>query len=155
MSRITRPQWYMELAQATARRSTCCRLNVGAVAVIDRNPVAFGYNGRESGLPHCQGDECPGKDACHETIHAEVNALERIPTSLRGRSCDLYVTDSPCAACCAHIVARGVARVFFANPYRLVDHLILLDRMGVGVYRVLPAGYVMEWFTRQLVGYEA
>ncbi|HHY46646.1 MAG TPA: hypothetical protein GX506_05020, partial [Firmicutes bacterium] len=51
-----RPSWdeyFMEIAQVVARRSTCLRRQVGAIAVKDRRILATGYNGAPSGLPHC------------------------------------------------------------------------------------------------------
>lgn len=54
MSRITRDQWAMTLASATAQRSTCCRRQVGAVLLNHAGHViATGYNGVAAGMPHC------------------------------------------------------------------------------------------------------
>lgn len=154
--RITRPQMFMEIAQVAAKRSTCMRLNVGAIIVQDRTPISFGYNGAPSGAPHCAGNSCPGKHHCHETVHAEVNAINRLPKSLDVMTAvlDLYVTDSPCESCFAYIHSMGlIRRVFFGNPYRITTHLD--NYMGpIGVYRVLPAGYVIDWRTKELVDVE-
>ena len=156
--RTTRPQMFMEIAQAVARRSTCMRLNVGAVLVQGRSIVSIGYNGAPAGAPHCGGNDCPGKHHCRETIHAEVNALLHLPKPLYSHSLDdmvgldLYVTDSPCYNCMAEVEESGrVNRIFFANPYRLTDHL-KSDR--IKIYRVLPAGFVVDWETKELVDVE-
>ena len=103
--RPTRPQTFMEIAQAVAKRATCMRLNVGAVLVQGRSIVSIGYNGVPSGAPHCTGNDCPGKQHCHETIHAEDNALRHLPGPVYSTDfdemyeLDLYVTDSPCRDC--------------------------------------------------------
>ena len=152
--RPTRPQMLMEIAQVVAKRATCMRLNVGAVLVQNRRIVSIGYNGVPSGASHCAGNDCPGKHHCHETIHAEDNALRHLPTLNYHDDgpLDLYVTDSPCAACFQKIrEARVVRRVFFGTPYRINDHLI--DEK-IGIYRVLPAGYIMDWNTKELVDIE-
>ena len=155
--RPTRPQMFMEIAQVVAKRSTCMRLNVGAVIVQDRRIVSIGYNGAPERMPHCMGNDCPGKHHCHETIHAEDNALRHLPAGLRTRNnlvteLDLYVTDSPCADCFEKIKEHGgVDRIFFGTPYRINDHLV--DER-IGIYRVLPAGYVMNWSTKELVDVE-
>lgn len=153
-TRISRPQMFMEIAHVVAKRATCMRLNVGAVMVKNRTIVSIGYNGVASGLPHCSGNLCPGAHGCRETIHAEMNALAQLPEGMSGL--DLYVTDSPCAACYDKLVADGrVNRIFFATPYRITDHLVESlweDRMQV--YRVLPAGYIMDWSTGKLVDVE-
>lgn len=154
--RPTRPQMFMEIAHVVAKRSTCMRLNVGAVIVQDRRIVSIGYNGAPAGAPHCAGNECPGKHHCHETIHAEDNALRHL-TGLdyrRRGPLDLYVTDSPCAACFDRINRHGfVRRIFFTNPYRINDHLIGHGQ-DIGIYRVTPAGYIVDWETKELVDVE-
>ena len=51
-----RPSWdeyFMDMAELVAKRSTCLRRNVGAVVVQDRRIVATGYNGAPKGIPHC------------------------------------------------------------------------------------------------------
>lgn len=156
--RPTRPQMFMEIAQVVAKRSTCMRLNVGAVIVQNRRIVSIGYNGAPSGKPHCSGNDCPGKHHCHETTHAEMNALLHLSpglTTLNGmvKDLDLYVTDSPCSDCWNNIVTGGlIKRIFFGTPYRVNEHLTFKD--GPEVYRVLPAGYVMDWKTKELVDVE-
>lgn len=156
--RTTRPQMFMQIAQAVAMRSTCMRLNVGAVLVQGRSIVSIGYNGAPSGAPHCAGNECPGKHHCHETIHAEMNAVAHLPAGVRASAgvtrsrLDLYVTDSPCAACFKELDRMDlVQRIFFGTPYRIIDHL---KSEKIGIYRVLPAGYIVDWNTRELVDVE-
>lgn len=142
----------MEVAHVIAKRATCMRRNVGAIIVVNRNCVSWGYNGAETGDPHCSGNECPGKDSvCTMTVHAERNAIKRVPFELEQRVKDLYVTDSPCPACAELLTHHRVKRVFFAIPYRITDSLDWLQKKGVEVYQVQPAGYVMEWGTRKLV----
>lgn len=151
--RTTRPQLFMEIAQVVAKRSTCMRLNVGAVLVKDRSIVAIGYNGVPKDAPHCAGNSCPGKQHCHETIHAEMNALAHLPDGILG-PLDLYVTDSPCVGCYDKLILdRRVTRIFFATPYRITDHLT--DSLwDIGIYRVTPAGYTVDWNTKELVDVE-
>lgn len=162
MSRPTRVQTFMELAHVWSRRATCMRLNVGAVVVVDGVAVSHGYNGAPSGHAHCSGNDCPGKLVCRETVHAEENALMRLPKEIALKlsqslvdkdmkiSADLYVTDSPCPNCAVMILEAGIKRVFFATPYRITDALDALIERGVGVYRVTPAGYVIEWGTKNV-----
>jgi len=47
-----RPGWdeyFLEIAQLVAKRSTCLRRKVGALVVKDRRILATGYNGTPSG----------------------------------------------------------------------------------------------------------
>ena len=126
--RIDRHEYFLQMAELVATRSTCYRRAVGCVLVDKLSHVcATGYNGRPSGMPHCNerdGDVfrnlCPGAaatsgtnlDAC-EALHAEQNAL------LQCRDCwqleTAYITVTPCITClklllntsCRTIVARG------------------------------------------------
>jgi len=54
MCRPTFEQVYMDFAIAISRRSTCKRLQVGAVITTTdfRKVLAIGYNGNASGLPN-------------------------------------------------------------------------------------------------------
>lgn len=151
--RPSRVVTYMELAAVWAKRSTCHRLNVGAVIVVDRTVVSHGYNGTPPGHTHCLGNDCPGKLECRETVHAEDNAIRRLLPGLRNITVpkDMYCTDSPCPSCAEKIYQAGVHRVFFAQPYRITDSLDWLDSKGVRVFRVTPAGYVVNWMTKDVV----
>ena len=51
-----RPSWdeyFMQIADVAATRSTCLRRHVGAVLVYDSRILASGYNGVPSGIEHC------------------------------------------------------------------------------------------------------
>ena len=85
---MNRPSWdeyFMEMAELTAQRSTCIRRQVGAVIVREKRAIATGYNGAPRGLAHCEE-----KGGClrqklqipsgqrHElcrALHAEQNAI--------------------------------------------------------------------------------
>ena len=148
--RISRPQMFMMMARAAAMRSTCFRLNVGALVVIDNRPVSVGYNGVRPGEPHCAGNACPGRQHCTLTTHAEANALAHVPEDLKTMACDLYVTHSPCPQCATTIwLDAPVKRVFFETEYRKTSHLDDLARR-VELFRVTPAGYVVDYITGEV-----
>lgn len=146
--RITRQQMFMEMAEAAAKRSTCFRLNVGAIIVRANNVVSIGYNGPPSGEPHCSGNVCPGRSGCTIAVHAEQNAINRALCFLSGT--DLYVTDSPCQQCCDLIIKRGIRRLFFRTPYRVIEPVNELIKY-CQVYRLTPAGSVIEWESKDFV----
>ena len=50
MNRPSWDQYFMEMAELTAKRSTCMRRNVGAVIVKDKHAIATGYNGAPRGI---------------------------------------------------------------------------------------------------------
>lgn len=164
MGRISRQVMFMEMARVASRRSTCHRLNVGAMVVLDNNPVAVGWNGQLPGAAHCAGNDCPGivPGNCG-TLHAEVNALTKAAQILQdGRKVDLYCTNSPCPSCVEFIrtgTPLTVDKVFYEIPYRDTSALggLLVPNeeecfSGVsGVYLVTPAGYIVDHFSRRVV----
>src|SRR6185436_4231577 len=142
MGRISRQTMFMDMARAAARRSTCFRLNVGAIVTKDNNPVAVGWNGAPAGMPHCAGNDCPGviPGNCG-TLHAEVNALKKAEALLpRAPGVDLYTTHSPCIDCTRFIIEPAgvyVLRLFFEIPYRNTQHLGMLEGK-TEVYELTP-----------------
>lgn len=154
--RISRQAMFMEIAHVVSKRSTCFRLNVGAIIVGNNNVLSMGYNGRPAGHEHCQGASCPGRFSCKETTHAERNAIERLGIvhsagAFPGKL-DLYCTDSPCQDCAELVAAHGgIGRVFFARPYRITESLDWLLTQGIDSYQVMPSGYVVNWQFKEIV----
>ena len=128
---MARPSWdeyFMEMAELAAQRSTCLRRHVGAVIVKDRHAVATGYNGAPSGVAHC--DEIGGclrqqlnvpSGQRHEicrALHAEQNAI--IQAAKMGNTIDgatIYVTHQPCAICAKMIINSGIKRIIIKEAY--------------------------------------
>lgn len=52
--RITTHDYFMKLAQVSAERSTCVRIQTAAVITLDKHVVSTGYNGTANGKTHCQ-----------------------------------------------------------------------------------------------------
>ena len=132
---VVRPCWpevWMGLAKTLSRRSTCSRLQVGAVVVSEDNQrvLGVGYNGGPKGLSNdCQSLE-PGQ--CGH-LHAEVNALLKSDyTSVVPKI--MYVTVQPCYVCAVAIVNANIKTVIYDQPYRLTDGLELLQKAGVEVF---------------------
>jgi dCMP deaminase len=118
-ARIGRDGLFMGVAELFAKRSTCLRAKVGAVAVRDNRIVATGYNGAPQGFPHCTEHTCNPDNPCEETIHAEANLIAfsaRAGISLEGTT--LYCTHAPCKNCSRLILQSGIAEIVYKNPYR-------------------------------------
>lgn len=89
MERISKSQYYINIAKAVAARSTCLRRNYGAVIVKNDEIIATGYNGAARGEPNCCDvyEECPRSHMAHNTgdysdcpaVHAEQNAMLSAP----------------------------------------------------------------------------
>lgn len=145
--RISRERLYMDIADTFSRRSTCLRKNVGAVAVnVDTwSIMGTGYNGPPSGQSHCD-ETCmyASEKGCTRSIHAEVNALNRMG-SIFGRV-HLFVTLSPCVDC-ARLISNDlrVQRVYFEQLYRDQAGLVLLQEASIEVFSVLPNGGILPY----------
>ena len=118
--RVPWDQYFMNIAQVVASRSTCPRKFVGAVIVRDRTILSTGYNGSIRGLPHCSDVGCVMEEGhCISTVHAEANAIiqaARNGVSIGGA--EIYTTASPCWPCFKLIANAGLSRVYYGEFYR-------------------------------------
>lgn len=155
--RIPRYLMFLEMAQVLAKRSTCYRGNVGAIITYKHNVISTGYNGPASGEPHCSGNQCEvnASGGCKRSIHAEVNALNRMLPELITKPLDFYCTTCPCFLCAEFILARNprLIKFFFQGMY---SSRAGIDKLMNGLpdtqfFRVTPAGYCIDQRTGQLV----
>lgn len=51
--RISKDEYYLSIAAAVARRSTCLRRQYGAVIIKNDEIISTGYNGAARGEPNC------------------------------------------------------------------------------------------------------
>jgi len=139
-----RPTWdeyFVQIAQQVATRSTCLRRHVGAIIVRDKRLLSTGYNGPPSGLPHCDVVGClreelgipsgQRQEICRG-LHAEQNAI--IQAALHGVSVKggtIYVTHQPCITCAKMIINSGIVRALFVNTYPDTLAREMLDAAGV------------------------
>lgn len=145
-----RPTWdeyFMQMAELTAQRSTCLRRHVGAIIVRNKHAMATGYNGAPKGLKHCA--ELGGclREKLHvpsgerhelcRALHAEQNAI--IQAAALGESIDggtIYITHHPCSICAKMIVNAGIKRIVIREGYP--DDLAkeILGEAGIEVERL-------------------
>ncbi len=125
-----RPSWdeyFLETAELVAKRSTCMRRQVGAVAVRDKRILATGYNGAPSGLVHCSSVGCirqklgipsgQRQELCR-ALHAEQNIIIQAllhKIDLNGTS--IYVTNQPCVICSKMLISAGAKEVIISDGY--------------------------------------
>lgn len=145
-----RPSWdeyFMEMAQLTAKRSTCLRRSVGAIIVKDKHIVATGYNGAPRGIKHCaERGGCmreklgvPSGER-HElcmALHAEQNAIIQAATlgvSIEGAT--IYVTHQPCVICAKMIINAGIKRIVVKEGYPDKLAVDILDEAGLKVVMI-------------------
>lgn len=138
MERVSKDNYYMEIAKQVSKRSTCLKRRYGCVIVNNDEIIATGYNGAPRGLcncsdtgkcsrlnePHNSGDYSD----CH-SVHAEQNAmLTAARKDMIGATMYLYgeengfcsdskeniwyeVDAAPCPICARMIANSGITTV--------------------------------------------
>ncbi|HRY98691.1 MAG TPA: cytidine/deoxycytidylate deaminase family protein [Bacteroidales bacterium] len=130
-SAYIRPSWdeyFMEVANAIAKRATCDRGRSGCVIARNRQILVTGYVGSPTGLPHCDEvghlfkqvvhDDGRVTQHCVRTVHAEQNAIcqaARLGVALEGAT--LYCRMTPCRTCAMLIINCGIVRVVCERKY--------------------------------------
>jgi len=135
----------MEMAWALANRSTCDRLQVGALIARDFRVISTGYNGNVAGSPHCSHASDGGNSACTTAVHAEANAL--VFAARHGvavHKADLFTTHMPCLNCAKLIINAGIWRVYYENSYRLTEGVELLIDSGLLVFRIREDNSIVQ-----------
>ncbi|MFL2982834.1 MAG: deoxycytidylate deaminase [Candidatus Neomarinimicrobiota bacterium] len=131
--RISWENYFMNIAQEVATRSTCDRKHVGAVIVRNKTILSTGYNGSMKGTTHCDDVGHEMVDGhCVRTTHAEANAI--VQSAKNGVKIDLgdiYVTASPCFNCFKLIANAGIKTIFYNELYR--DKKIIERAKEVGI----------------------
>lgn len=139
MSRISKDEYYLNIALAVSKRSTCIKRHYGCVVVKDDRIVATGYNGSpRGGVNCCDIGICKRANAerysdytlC-ESVHAEQNAIISASSEeLKGATMYLACEDRrwsevnqsffdwkedkspvPCPLCMRMIKNAGIAKV--------------------------------------------
>ncbi|NLK00272.1 MAG: dCMP deaminase family protein [Clostridia bacterium] len=126
----TRPSWdeyFMQITDMVATRSTCLRRRVGAIFVRENRILATGYNGSPSGLKHCDEVGCirqqnnieSGRDLhlCRGA-HAEANLITQCAKfGISAEGSTLYINASPCSLCMKMMVNVGVKKIVYRELY--------------------------------------
>lgn len=114
MNRVSKDEYYLNIALEVSKRSTCLKRHYGCVIVKNDEIIATGYNGSPRGCVNCceNLEQCPRIDAPHNSgdysdchsVHAEQNAmLEAARKDMLGATMYLageeFVSDDEKAAC--------------------------------------------------------
>ena len=132
MQRISKNEYYLNIAKAVSQRSTCLKRKYGCVIVNNDEIIATGYNGSPRGVLNCcdiHNDICPRNNEPHNSgdysncpaVHAEQNAMLRASRSeMIGATLYLYGYDNstksdinalPCPICMRMIKNSGIKRI--------------------------------------------
>ena len=146
--RISKENYYLDIAQTVAERSTCMRRKFGAIIVKDDSIVSTGYNGAPRGRANCNEINFCIREKLNiprgeryelcRSVHAEMNAIihasrERMLGAtlyLVGKEAGTgeYVENaSACAMCKRAIINAGITRVVIRNSKEKFTALYVED----------------------------
>lgn len=130
MKRISKTDYYLNIAASVSLRSTCLRRQYGAVIVKNDEIVATGYNGSPRGEDNCcdigtcwrEAHGIPHGEQYEKcvAVHAEANAIiSASRQELLGSTLFLYgfengekmASPEPCLMCSRLIKNAGIAKV--------------------------------------------
>ncbi len=144
MERVSKNNYYLDIAQTVSERSTCLRRRFGAIIVKNDVIVSTGYNGAPRGRLNCNEIGSCYRDSLGipkgeryelcRSVHAEANAITKVAKSNNSsEGATLYVTDAPCMECSKLIIQAGIRRVVYNKDYRNTEGLELLERAGIEI----------------------
>ena len=124
MTRLSKDQYYLLIAYAVSRRSTCLDKQYGAVIVKNDQIIATGYNGAPRGEVNCCDVGKCAREGCARgegylicpAVHAEQNAIisasrnDMINATLY-LVCSTNVNPEPCEICRRMIKNSGITKI--------------------------------------------
>ena len=120
-------EYFLKFAMLAAERSTCLRHNVGAIIVKDKHILSTGYNGAPKKTQDCTVLGClrdelkipsgTRAEICR-AVHAEQNAVVQCAAyGVSSKDSTMYCTHQPCTICTKVLIAAGVKRIVYKEPY--------------------------------------
>ena len=136
MERVSKRNYYLDIAQTVLERATCLRRQYGAIIVRNDEIVATGYNGAPRGRKNCSDlGYCVREqmrvprgeryELCR-SVHAEANAIisaqrrDMVGATIYlvgrdARSGELLHDATSCPMCRRMIINAGITRVVVRN----------------------------------------
>ena len=132
MDRVSKENYYLDIAEIVSERSTCLRRRFGSIIVKNDSIVATGYNGAPRGRKNCSDLASCKREEMNiprgeryelcRSVHAEANAI--ISASRRdmvggtiylvgrdARTGELLHDATSCAMCRRQIINAGLEKV--------------------------------------------
>ena len=144
MPRTDKINYYLDIAQTVAERSTCLRKHYGAIIVKNDSIIATGYNGAPRGRKNCNDLNYCMRDLLNiprgeryemcRSVHAEANAIiaaprEQMIGSTLYMACTMPETrelvpgTTSCMMCKRTIINAGIETVIVRDTpdtYRII-----------------------------------
>jgi dCMP deaminase len=145
MERVSKENYYLDIAQTVAERSTCLRRKFGAIIVKNDVIVSTGYNGAPRGRKNCSDLQFCFRDKLQiprgeryelcRSVHAEQNAIIAAPRDQMLGATLYMVCVSPetgealpgtssCMMCKRVVLNAGISKVVVRDTdteYRVID----------------------------------
>lgn len=145
MQRRDKTNYYLDIAQTVAGRSTCLRRCYGAIIVKNDEIISTGYNGAPRGRKNCidlnrcirQELNVPSGERYElcRSVHAEANCIISAPrrdmlgatlylACLDGKTGELLPGTNSCTMCKRQIINAGIETVIIRDTqetYRTID----------------------------------
>jgi len=143
--RVSKENYYLDIAQTVAERATCMRRHFGAIIVKDDEIVSTGYNGAPRGRQNCTDISFFIRDKLQiprgeryemcRSVHAEANAIIAAPrdrmlgatlymTCVNPKDGSLYEGTNSCMMCKRQIINAGIETVVVRDDkenFRVID----------------------------------
>ena len=134
--RISKENYYLDIAQTVAERSTCIRRKFGSIIVKNDVILSTGYNGAPRGRKNCNDLGTCVRNALHiprgeryelcRSVHSEANAIinasrEQMLGATLYMAClnpaddSLYAGTCNCAMCKRLILNAGIEKVLIRD----------------------------------------
>ena len=145
MERVSKHNYYLDIAQTVSERATCLRRRFGAIIVKNDVIISTGYNGSPRGRKNCTDlGTCERErmniprgeryEMCR-AVHAEANAIiSASRENMLGSTLYMFCTDPrtgnimgqvcSCMMCKKLIINAGISRVIIReneSDYRIYD----------------------------------
>ena len=128
--------FYMNVAELTAKQSHAKKLQVGAIAVVNNQIIGEGCNGTPPGWEDNVCEDESGMTYDH-VYHSEANLISKLCRStISSEGAVVFVTHSPCMQCSKILAGAGISKVYYKTEYRLTDGIDFLKRRGIEVIKV-------------------
>lgn len=145
MSRVSKHNYYLDIAQTVAERCTCLRKKYGSIIVKDDVIVSTGYNGAPRGRQNCSDLNYCMRDRLNiprgeryelcRYVHSEANAIiaaarERMLGSTLYMVCvdaktgELVSETTSCMMCKRLVINAGISQVIVRDDpenFRIID----------------------------------
>ena len=145
MERISKENYYLDIAETVLERATCLRRVYGAIIVKNDEIISTGYNGAPRGRKNCVDMGFCTREAMQvprgqryelcRSVHAEANAIisasrrDMVGSTLYlvgkdAQSGALLRDATSCAMCRRQVINAGISRVIIRQTktdYQVVD----------------------------------